>query len=217
MIEIWRDIDEYKGIYQVSNLGNVKSLIGYNGKKYISREKLLSKTLSTTGYYKVELYKEKEKKSLRVHRLVAIAFIENPLNKEQVNHIDGNKLNNNVENLEWNTSLENIRHSISAGLRIINTIEKSELEKLYLKDELTIDEISKIKKMFHGTVKNLLKSYGINERKRGYHLEKYKINSDLLLEEFKKGERNIDLSKKYNCSSNLIAKKREQFKKKGEL
>lgn len=217
MIEIWKDVVGYEGIYQVSNLGNVKSLIGYNGKKYISREKLLSKTLSTAGYYKVELFNKKERKSFRVHRLVAIAFIENPLNKEQVNHIDGNKLNNNVENLEWNTPKENVRHSIDTGLKVVSTISREELNKLYLSDNFTIEKIANIKNMCRGTVSSFLKLYGIKERKKGYHLDKYNIDLDLLLEEFKSGYSNMYLSKKYKCNPNLIARRKYQFKQKGEL
>lgn len=104
MKEIWKDIKGYEGIYKISNLGNVKS------------NKLLKKELCTNGYFRVTLYNEKSPKRFLVHRLVAETFIPNPENKPQVNHIDGNKLNNCVCNLEWATSKENNVHAFKLGL-----------------------------------------------------------------------------------------------------
>jgi hypothetical protein len=113
MQEIWKDIPNYEGFYQVSNLGNIKSL-HYNQQNI---EKILKQTKNSSGYYKVELYKNKKSKIFYVHRIVAMAFIPNPKNKSEVNHIDGNKLNNNVSNLEWNTISENQKHAIKHKLR----------------------------------------------------------------------------------------------------
>ena len=119
-IEIWKDIPEYKGIYQVSNLGRVKRLQTSqnrsNNKKLNLKEKLLNGTINYFGYKKVQLYKDSKFKTFSVHRLVAICFIENKLNKPQVNHIDGNKLNNIVENLEWCNNSENQLHAWKLGL-----------------------------------------------------------------------------------------------------
>lgn len=121
MQEIWKDIQGYEGLYQVSNLGNVKSL--HFGKKTgcrnweKSNSKILKSKLTTSGYYSVELYKPNSRKQFYIHRLVANTFIKNPYNKEEVNHIDGNKLNNHVENLEWVTKSENQLHAIKLGLR----------------------------------------------------------------------------------------------------
>lgn len=109
--EIWKDIKDYEGLYQVSNLGRVKSVkkeIKYcNGKIVIYPEKILKGFISTSGYFAVDLYKNNTRKRFYVHRLVAEEFIENPLNKPEINHIDEDKLNNRVENLEWCTSSEN--------------------------------------------------------------------------------------------------------------
>lgn len=102
MEEIWKDIQNYKGLYKVSNLGRVKSLF-YNNK--------VLKGNNSVGYLSVALYKNKERFSVKVHRLVAQAFISNPENKCCVNHINGNREDNRVENLEWVTNLENIIHS----------------------------------------------------------------------------------------------------------
>lgn len=111
------------GKYQVSNYGRVKSSsritkVGIKNVKQIKRKDLvLKQQLSTKKYLQVRLYDKKGKgKTLKVHRLVAQAFIPNPNNLPQVNHIDGNKQNNNVNNLEWVSNYENIQHAIKNGL-----------------------------------------------------------------------------------------------------
>lgn len=117
--EEWKDIKNYEGLYQVSNLGKVKSLerTKSNGKGLVKiKERILTQNITNWGYYRVALYKNGTRKYYKVHRLVAEAFISNPNNKEQVNHIDGNKLNNNVDNLEWNTRIENMNHTRVNGL-----------------------------------------------------------------------------------------------------
>ena len=92
MEEIWKDIEGYENLYQVSNFGNVKS--------YYS-EKILKQVTQNVGYKCVNLYKNKISKTYLIHRLVAQAFIENPQNLPCINHIDEDKTNNRVENLEW--------------------------------------------------------------------------------------------------------------------
>lgn len=112
--EIWKDIIGFEGKYAVSNKGRVKSLefkrkCGKNG-SYTNKEKILSFYVNNTGYYKITLLKNKNKIYPYIHRLVAESFIKNTLNKPCVNHIDGNKLNNYVSNLEWVTFSENSEH-----------------------------------------------------------------------------------------------------------
>lgn len=104
--EIWKDIKWYEW-YQISNLWNIKCL---NYKKTL-KEKLLKCVFNKNWYVYISLYKNSLTKTYRVHRLVAKAFIPNPENKPQVNHIDWNKKNNCVENLEWITASENQKHS----------------------------------------------------------------------------------------------------------
>ena len=107
MNEIWRDIAGYEGLYQVSNIGNVKMLgrekrLWHGGKTHINAKTLIQHIVS--GYKRVKLRDANGKiKMISVHRLVAQAFIQNPNCLPQVNHKDENKLNNSVENLEWCT------------------------------------------------------------------------------------------------------------------
>lgn len=97
MDEVWKDIEGYEGLYQVSNTGEVKSL-NYRGN---GESKLLKQGTNKKGYKIVSLFKNGKGKSHRVHRLVAMTFILNPNNYREVNHKDENKYNNNVDNLEW--------------------------------------------------------------------------------------------------------------------
>lgn len=108
MKEIWKDIKNFEGLYQISNYGNIYS----NNRKMI-----LKPRKDKDGYLGINLYKNNCSKSYRVHRLVAIHFIFNPDDKLQVNHIDGNKENNCVWNLEWCTQEENMQHSLKHKLR----------------------------------------------------------------------------------------------------
>lgn len=103
MDEIWKDIPGYEGLYQVSNLGNVRSL-NYNKTGEI---KLLKPFTSHNGYRIVSLSNNGKLKGYTIHRLVANAFIPNPNNLPQVNHIDENKTNNRTDNLEWCTQAYN--------------------------------------------------------------------------------------------------------------
>lgn len=106
MIEEWKDIEGYEGLYQVSNLGRVKRSKG----KYMKSERILRLFINTPGYLQVMLCKNNKCKKFTVHRLVAEAFIPNHENKPQVNHIDEDKTNNMVSNLEWMTAKENVNH-----------------------------------------------------------------------------------------------------------
>lgn len=102
MEEIWKDIKGYEGLYQVSNLGRVKSLGNGNSNK--SKLKIMKTPLNHKGYPMIRLCKNSVSKGFLVHRLVAEAFIPNPNNLPQVNHIDEVKTNNRIDNLEWCTA-----------------------------------------------------------------------------------------------------------------
>lgn len=115
MTEIWKDVVGYEGLYQVSNLGRVKSLPKKAGFRK-QDEKQSAIFTDKHGYCKTNLYKNNTHKQVYVHILVAKAFVPNKYNKPQVNHIDGNKSNNQVTNLEWCTAKENIIHAHLTGL-----------------------------------------------------------------------------------------------------
>ena len=99
--EFWKDVIGYEGLYQVSNLGRIKS---------VRNDKIRLNDFSSNKYLRISLWKNGSGKKFQVHRLVAQAFIPNPENKPFINHKDGNKQNNHVENLEWCTSSENQKH-----------------------------------------------------------------------------------------------------------
>lgn len=121
MQEIWKDIEDYEGLYQVSNFGRIKSLPRNTKNQYSNKRHIFNPCKDSDGYLVVGLSKNKQPKTLKVHRLVAIAFIPNILNKPQINHIDCDKTNNNVNNLEWVTSSENIVHAYKNKLITINS------------------------------------------------------------------------------------------------
>ena len=108
--EEWRDVVGYEGLYQVSNLGRVRSF-----KR--DKAKIIKSNPGIGDYLRVVLCKDFDKKNRFVHVLVAQAFIPNPEGKKQVNHLDGNKKNNCVDNLAWATPAENIAHAFDMGLR----------------------------------------------------------------------------------------------------
>lgn len=118
MTEIWKDVVGYEGRYQVSNLGRIKRItritkwISINGKEAyrLDKEKIFSLEVGKTGYPIIRLHKNGHKRRVTVHRLVAQAFIPNPQNKPCINHKDGNRTNNNINNLEWCTYSENNLH-----------------------------------------------------------------------------------------------------------
>ncbi len=122
LIEVWRPIKGYQGYYEVSNIGRIKSLTRYVKSKKPERVKVIysrnmKQKLNKTGYWTIMLMKNLVHKFYLSHRLVAQSFLSNPNNYPCVNHIDGDKLNNKVDNLEWCTHSENVMHSYNMGLQ----------------------------------------------------------------------------------------------------
>jgi hypothetical protein len=118
-MEIWKTIKE-NNYYQVSNLGRVKSIarkVPHSTCGEVSvRERILKPAIDSKGYERVALAKNKSLKTYKVHRLVADAFVDNPKNNPQVNHINGVKTDNKFGNLEWVTNKENAQHAVDNGL-----------------------------------------------------------------------------------------------------
>ena len=105
----WTDIKGYENLYQISKEGEEKSL-------YFNKEKILKQHIMKNGYHQVSLYKDGIKTKFLVHRLVALNFLPNPNSLPQVNHIDGNKSNNSIENLEWISQIDNMKHAFENNL-----------------------------------------------------------------------------------------------------
>ena len=118
MTEIWKDIKDYEGYYQISNLGRVKSLSRLVDNRYYNKECILKPRLHLKGYHLVALSKNGKITGHSVHRLVAETFIENPDNLPEVNHKDEDKTNNCVDNLEWCTKKYNSNYGTGTERRV---------------------------------------------------------------------------------------------------
>lgn len=119
MKEIWKPIIGYEGLYEISNFARVKRLRRYksnHSKMQFIPECILKQTIMNNGYLSVGISLNCKRKCFLVHRLLAIHFIPNPNNYSYINHIDGNKLNNNLDNLEWCTQQYNVIHSYNNNL-----------------------------------------------------------------------------------------------------
>lgn len=155
--EIWRDIPQYEN-YQISNHGRIYS-------KHKNELKALE--INKKGYETIRPYKNNIRKTFRIHRLVAELFIPNPQNKPQVNHKDGNKLNNHIDNLEWVTYRENVDHAVKNNLLCRG--EDSPHSKM---TEKKVREMRKLYSQGFGST-TLAKMFDINE-KNAYNIIKRK-------------------------------------------
>jgi hypothetical protein len=128
MKEVWKDIENYEGLYQVSSIGRIKSLertvYAGSGRTRIQRERLLTNSINDNGYYRVNLWRNNIFKVRKVHRLQMEAFVPNPENKRTVNHKNGIKTDNRLCNMEWATHSENNQHAWDNGLNKKHRYEK---------------------------------------------------------------------------------------------
>ncbi len=154
--EIWLPVVDSDGKLLVSNTGRVKSTdrMAFNGKGfYHKKERILKTQISRNGYEIVRITTPNGKKTLKVHRMVAIAFIDNPLGKEQVNHINGDKTDNRVVNLEWCDNSENQKHAYATGLQDRTKYTpgkpRKSVQKINLKTGAVIEEYESISEAAH--------------------------------------------------------------------
>jgi hypothetical protein len=145
MKEIWKDIKGFEKLYQISNIGNVKRLPRKSTNRhgdYILSERFLSLHVIPNGYKVVVITYNNKQYTKYIHRLIAESFIDNYENKKCVNHKDGNKLNNNISNLEWCTFQENVSHAIRIGLTPQRTSKGNPMRKLEEKQIKYIFELA---------------------------------------------------------------------------
>jgi hypothetical protein len=181
-LEIWKDIKGYDGLYQVSNLGRVKSFV------IMPNGKILKPSIDNVGYSRNTLTKNKKPKHIYTHRLVAQAFIKNPKNKATVNHKDGNKLNNVPSNLEWCTQKENLQHAHKTGLfnfnknktRFLKVLKKRRKPIIMLTiDDVYIKEFDCAKYAYEETKINNITNCCLGKRKTaGGYKWKFKLNKE---------------------------------------
>ena len=193
-MEIWQDIEGYEGYYQVSNKGRVKSL---------RRNIFLKPSIQERGNHKrssVKLCVNKKNGTARIHRLVAKAFIPNPLGYRTVNHKDGNSLKNNVENLEWCSQKQNVQHAIKTGLRKTHKFDKETLSRLY--EEKTSKEIAVIYGVSYGTILKAIERHGLKKKPPGGQT-KFNITKELLKKELKTKSKK-QLADEIGCDVSLI-------------
>lgn len=159
-MEIWKPVVGYEGLYEVSNLGNVKSLNWANTKT----EKNLYLKKQNKGYLQVELVKNGNKKMITVHRLVAMAFVPNPDGFPQVNHKDEDKKNNRAENLEWCNQKYNVSYSLNLHERKRKCKENVKKVTQYSLDNTLIKEWESSRDIF---LKTGMSDWSISECCRG--------------------------------------------------
>ena len=162
-MEIWKDIEGYENSYQVSNFGQVrtKNRLIFNplSKTYYEKNQIILKQYLSLGYKRTILCKNGKSKNAAVHRLVAQTFIPNPENKPQVNHINGIKTDNRIENLEWCTASENGLHAYKTGLNKPTYHKRDNLSITKLKET----DVLNIKKLYNGNNITYIKTiYNVN-------------------------------------------------------
>jgi hypothetical protein len=154
-MEIWKDVIGYEGIYQINKNGDVKSLKRNTPGTFTTIDKIIKKQIDLKGYFVYKLSKNGKTTTKSLHRLIAIHFIENPNNEKCVNHKDGNRLNNDISNLEWCSYSYNSLHGYKNNGRI-NSRRK-------LTNNLVLEIREKLKNPYHGIGNDLANEYNVSK------------------------------------------------------
>lgn len=162
--EIWVDVPDYEDFYQVSNFGKVKSkdkIITINRKNRQYKRKRYGRLLkfykNNAGYFSVELSKENQSKKFLVHRLIMISFFGK--SDLEVNHINGDKKDNSLKNLEWSTRSDNQNHAYSSGLRKV-TFSKQKINEIiseHLSNDVSVRSLAKKHNISYSYLKNIIR------------------------------------------------------------
>ena len=181
--EIWKDIHEFEGIYQISSTGRVKSLARIDSLGHRRKEKLLSPKLNSDGYYAYALCKNGKMYYFLAHRLVAQVFIPNPDHKSCVDHINTNRTDNRVENLRWCTSQENqnnplsiVKHRIASSKPVIQYTKDDYMLKVWDNATIAGEELG----TYHQTISKCCKERYDYKTAGGYKWKYYDIETYLL-------------------------------------
>ena len=214
MMEIWKDIPGYEGFYQASSKGQIKSLsrvVRHNlGGDKIINERILNGYVNKYGYKRVELSKRGHSKQYSEHRLVALAFLgESDLT---VNHIDGNKLNNNIENLEYLSIADNTRHAVTIGLIKNNSnIHKEEIIKDY-QNGYRLRDLEDKYKTSHHDIRRILKECSIPIESKGMRRRRYKVDEEELRKYISLGLNDSEIARRMNVTRSVIRYRRSLIK-----
>lgn len=134
MEEQWYDIPNWEGLYQITKSGKVRNLdrciIDFMGRRHYFKGKEIKININNSGYACCHFSRNCKRKIMFIHRMIAELFVSNPENFSEVNHKDGNKMNNSIENLEWVTRSDNIKHAIYTGLRKRSYSTKEHLDRI---------------------------------------------------------------------------------------
>jgi hypothetical protein len=160
----WRPVKDYESEYEINQYGQVRS------KHQKNQNYIMEQRIDRGGYYTVRLAKQNRKSSTKyVHRLLAFAFIINPENKPMINHKDGNKLNNHLDNLEWVTHSENMKHAYNLGL-LLPCKQKKVIDRCSGKIFASIKTTAKFYSIPYSTIKNYLNGNRSNPTCLEYHM-----------------------------------------------